>query len=115
MKSSIVRVRILVDLFQARPIPETMVDPSHRQQGRRIVVEIPGREWQHHGSANLDGNADHDKIRVHGKDTFRAIQLGVKEARSNFDHVVILHGNHESENLPVRYKVAAGGQIDRSI
>jgi hypothetical protein len=74
-----------------------------------------GGGWQYLGNAHVDGNADHDKIACHGKDTFRALQLRVKGSAVHFDHVVVEYGNHTRDTLPVRRNIAAGassGPID---
>ncbi len=78
-------------------------------------LTVPQRGgWQFLGSAREDGNVDHDKIKCHGKDTFRAIQLRVSGSAVEFDHVVIVYGNHENQNLSLRNKIPAGGE-SRSI
>jgi len=46
------------------------------------------RDWQYLGEANVDGQADHDKIKVgESQGTFRAIRLKVDVAPVQFDRV----------------------------
>jgi hypothetical protein len=70
---------------------------------------IGGGIWQYLGNAHVDGNADHDKISVHGKDTYHALQLRVVGSPVEFDHVVVTYGNHASHTVPTRFRVASGG------
>ena len=53
-------------------------------------------------------NLNHDKIRCHDKDTFRAIQLRVAGSAMHFDQVLV-YGNHNQETLPVRNQIRARG------
>jgi len=67
--------------------------------------------WTYLGEANVDGQADHDNIRVGGGEgRFRAIQLRVENAAVRFDHVVVHYGNGQSEPINVRSRINAGGQ-----
>jgi hypothetical protein len=79
-------------------------------------AQAPGPQgnWVYLGSAHVDGGADHDKIRCHGHDTYRAIQLHVIGGAVRFDHVVIVYGNHQSQQLWVRNLIPDGGRT-RSI
>ena len=67
------------------------------------------RGWVYLGEAHVDGDADHDKIKV-GKSEgrFNAIQLRVDYAAIEFNHVVVHYGNGESEEVQVRQKIRAG-------
>ena len=69
----------------------------------------PGGAWQYLGNAHVDGNADHDKIKVHGSETYRALQLRVVGSPVEFDHVVVTYGNHNSHTVPTRFRVPSGG------
>ena len=76
--------------------------------------QVRGGRSVYLGSAHLDGNRDNDKIKCHGKDTYRAIQLRVSGSAVRFDHVVIVYGNHQSQTLSIRSQIPAGGS-SRSI
>lgn len=66
--------------------------------------------WEYLGEANVDGMGDHDTIRV-GRDDgrFRTLQLRVERAPIEFQRVVVRYGNGETEKLPVRNRIRAGG------
>jgi hypothetical protein len=72
-----------------------------------------GGRWVYLGSSQIDGGVDHDKIRCHGKDTYRALQFRVTGSAVQFDRINVVYGNHNSEPLPFRFHVAPGG--DRAI
>ena len=75
-----------------------------------LSFTVQARGWVYLGEAHVDGEADHDKIKV-GKSEgrFNAIQLRVDFAAIEFNHVVVHYGNGESEEVQVRQKIAAGG------
>ena len=82
------------------------------------------RGWTYLGEAHVDGEADHDKIKVgRSEGRFRAIQLRVDYAAIEFNHVVVHYANGTSEEVQVRQKIRAGGStreiavagIDRAI
>lgn len=63
------------------------------------------------GEANVDGEVDHDKIKVGRADgKFRAIQIKVERAPVDFQKVVIHYGNGADEAIEVRSKINAGGE-----
>ncbi len=69
------------------------------------------RGWQYLGEANVDGQADHDVIRVTGAEgRFRAIRLRVENAPVRFDRVVIHYGNGASEPIMIRSRINPGGE-----
>ena len=72
------------------------------------VAAQPG--WAHLGTKEIEGKADHDKIRVHGKDTYRALQFRVNGAAVQFDRVVVEYGNHKTRAYPFRILVPPNGQ-----
>ena len=61
------------------------------------------------GTAHVDGFRDHDDIKV-GRyaGLFYTIQLKVKDAPIQFDHVVIHYGNGTAETLPIGTFIGAG-------
>lgn len=68
------------------------------------------RGWVYLGEAHVDGQADHDKIKV-GKSEgrFRALQLRVDFVAIEFRHVVVHYSNGTSEEVQVRQRIRAGG------
>lgn len=63
------------------------------------------------GNAHVDGNVDHDNIRVSRNDgRFRGLQLQVEDAAIDFQRVVVHYGNGSSQELPVREHIPAGGR-----
>jgi hypothetical protein len=69
------------------------------------------RGWEYLGEANVDGQVDHDNIKVTAAEgTFRAIRMRVENAPIRFDRVVVHYGNGDSEPIMIRSKIGAGGQ-----
>jgi hypothetical protein len=71
------------------------------------VAAQPG--WDHLGTKEIEGKADHDKIRVHGKDTYRALQFRVNGAAVQFDRIIVEYGNHKTRAYPFRILVPPNG------
>lgn len=68
------------------------------------------RGWVYLGEAHVDGEADHDKIKVgRSEGRFRALQIRVDYAAVEFNHVVVHYANGTSEELRIRQKIRAGG------
>jgi hypothetical protein len=77
----------------------------------RVGVHIPmlAQNWVNLGQANIDGNSDHDRIRVsdrHG--LFRAIRFTVEKGAVDFDRVVAHYESGADDVLPLRETVRAG-------
>src|SRR5438128_1578187 len=71
----------------------------------------PGGGWEYLGDAHVDGNSDHDNIKVtSSKGEFKSIRLKVEDAAIEFDRVVVHFGNGNSVPIQVRSKIPAGGQ-----
>lgn len=68
-----------------------------------------GGAWDHLGTKEIEGRVDHDKISVHGNDTYRALQFRVTGAAVQFDRIVVEYGNHKTRAYPFRMRVAANG------
>ena len=69
------------------------------QRGERVFL----------GSTHVDGDVDHDKIKVGRHDgRFRAIQFEVDRGVVEFERVVVRFGNGEKEELAFRERVGAG-------
>lgn len=68
------------------------------------------RGWVYLGEAHVDGQADHDKIKVgRSEGRFRALQLRVDFVAIEFRHVVVHYSNGTSEEVQVRQRIRAGG------
>ena len=69
------------------------------------------RGWDYLGEANVDGQVDHDNIKVTAAEgRFRAIRMRVENAPIRFDRVVIHYGDGESQPIMIRSRIGAGGQ-----
>ena len=67
--------------------------------------------WVFLGVAHVDGQHDHDNIEVGGAaGRYTALQIRVRNAPIEFDHVVVHYGNGEAQTLQVRSVIPAGGQ-----
>jgi hypothetical protein len=67
--------------------------------------------WAHLGEAHVDGQNDHDNIRVGMRDgRFRAIQLRVSGGTIDFQRVVVHFGNGSQEELVFRERIPSGGR-----
>lgn len=70
-----------------------------------------GGRWQYLGESNVDGNRDHDKIKVGRSDgRFRSLRIEVERAPIEFHRVVIHYANGEDEVLQLRDRIRAGSQ-----
>ena len=78
--------------------------------GQALYAQGNGR-WVYLGEANVDGSADHDRIKI-GRDDgrFRAIQIRVERAPIEFQRVVVHFGNGADEEIAIRNRINAGGQ-----
>ena len=65
---------------------------------------------RHQPDPGQDGGADHDRIRCHGKDEYRALQFRVEGAAVTFDRIVVEYGNHQKKAYPFRMTVAPNGK-----
>jgi hypothetical protein len=67
--------------------------------------------WVFLGVAHVDGQHDHDDIKVGAAaGRYRFLQLRVKFAPIEFDHIVVHYGNGEPQTLQVRDVIRAGGR-----
>ena len=72
-------------------------------------------EWEYLGNAHVDGNYDHDNIKVGVQDgRFHAIQLRVRGGAIEFQRVLIHYADGEPEDIVVRERIPEGGN-SRSI
>jgi Protein of unknown function (DUF2541) len=67
--------------------------------------------WVYLGESNVDGNVDHDMIRI-GRDDgrFRALQIRVERAPIEFQRVVVHYGNGSAERIDIRNRIRPGGR-----
>lgn len=78
--------------------------------GQTLQAQRAGN-WLYLGEANVDGNADHDRIKVgRSEGRFRALQIRVERAPIEFQRVVVHYGNGQNEELEIRDKIRAGGR-----
>lgn len=78
--------------------------------GQALYAQNYGR-WVYLGEANVDGNADHDKIKI-GRDDgrFRTIQIRVERAPIEFYRVVVHYGNGSAEEVAIKNRINPGGK-----
>jgi hypothetical protein len=77
--------------------------------GVATAVQAQRGERVYLGSAHVDGDVDHDTIKVGKHDgRFRAIQLEVDSGVVEFDRVLVHFGNGSKEDLQVRQRIGAG-------
>ena len=66
--------------------------------------------WEFLGSAHVDGNYDHDNIKVGVQDgRFHAIQLRVRGGAVEFQRVVVHYADGEPEDIAIRDRIRDGG------
>ena len=68
-----------------------------------------GAAWEQLGTKEIEGKVDHDKIKCHGNDTYRALQFRVTGAAVKFDRIVVEYGNHKTRAYPFRIVVPPNG------
>jgi len=68
-----------------------------------------GPAWEELGKKEIEGKVDHDKIKCHGKDTYRALQFRVNGAAVKFLRVQVEYGNHKTRVYPFQILVPPGG------
>jgi hypothetical protein len=78
-----------------------------------LTVSLPtpvlAQKWVPLGQANIDGDGDHDRIRVSDdRGLFRAIHFTVEKGAVDFDRVVAHYESGEDDVLPLRQTVPAG-------
>lgn len=78
-----------------------LVTPDHRS--------VAEREWDYLGEANVDGQVDHDNIRVTAAEgRFRAIRMRVENAPIRFHRVVVHYGDGKSQPIMIRTRINPG-------
>ena len=75
----------------------------------RSAAAQRGPMWEELGKKEIEGKVDHDKIKCHGKDTYRALQFRVNGAAVKFLRVQVEYGNHQTRAYPFQILVPPGG------
>jgi hypothetical protein len=68
-----------------------------------------GAAWEELGKKEIEGRVDHDKIKCHGKETYRALQFRVNGAAVKFLRIQVEYGNHKTRAYPFQVLVAPNG------
>jgi len=68
-----------------------------------------GAAWVELGKKEIEGKVDHDKIKCHGKDEYRALQFRVTGAAVKFLRIQVEYGNHQTRVYPFQILVPPGG------
>jgi hypothetical protein len=68
-----------------------------------------GAAWEQLGTKEIEGKVDHDKIKCHGKDTYRALQFRVSGSAVKFLRIQVEYGNHKTRAYPFQVLVAPNG------
>jgi len=68
-----------------------------------------GAAWEQLGTKEIEGKVDHDKIKCHGNDTYRALQFRVTGAAVKFLRIQVEYGNHKTRAYPFQVLVAPNG------
>ncbi len=83
---------------------------TQAQGNRRNDNQQSGR-WAYLGEANVDGNADHDFIRVgRAEGRFQSLQIRVDRAPIEFQRVIVHFANGNNEEITIRDRIPNGGQ-----
>jgi hypothetical protein len=77
--------------------------------GAAVSLGAQRAAWEHLGTKEIEGRVDHDEIKCHGKDTYRALQFRVTGAAVQFDRIEVEYGNHQTRAYPFRMRVRANG------
>ena len=62
------------------------------------------------GQSNVDGDRDHDNIRVTANELFSAIQLRIQGGEIEFQRIVVHYENGADVDVEIRDRIRAGGQ-----
>ena len=67
--------------------------------------------WVRLGKVTASHTADHDKIKVEGRnDDFRKLKFRVTDSPLNMHKIIVTYDNGGSERLDVRENIASGGE-----
>lgn len=66
--------------------------------------------WESLGQSHVDGRNDHDRIVVNRRESFRALQLGVRGGTIDFQRVVVHFDNGADHELEIRGRIQDRGR-----
>jgi hypothetical protein len=66
--------------------------------------------WEVLGQSYVNGRADHDRIFVNNRGTFRQLQLGIRGGTIEFERVVVHFYNGEDQEIQVRDRIPDKGK-----
>jgi len=81
--------------------------------GGQIIGTDPNGDdsrWERIGQVNVDSRNDHDRVFVNSRESFRALQLGVKGGAIEFQRVVVHFENGGDTDLPIPERIQEGGK-----
>ena len=99
------RSRPYVNLLGQRGMSRDSYDQRRSDDERRRGDE--GR-WEALGQSHVDGRRDHDRIVVNRRESFRALQLGIRGGTIEFQRVVVHFDNGADHALDIRDRIRAG-------
>lgn len=79
------------------------------EQNRQRDERGRGR-WSYLGQSHVDGQRDHDNIRVNSNQRFRSILLEVRGGAIEFQRVVVHFENGDDTNVEIRDSIQANGR-----
>jgi hypothetical protein len=68
-----------------------------------------GAAWEELGKKEIEGKVDHDKIKCHGNETYRALQFRVSGSAVKFLRIQVEYGNHKTRAYPFQVVVPPNG------
>lgn len=71
-----------------------------------VTTDKPG--WHKIGETTVDFKTDKDVIYILGNDHFKSIILKATDAPVHVDNVMVIYGEGDPENIPVRFDFKAG-------
>ena len=66
--------------------------------------------WENLGRVYVDSKVDHDRIVVNRRESFRALQLGIKGGAIEFQRVVVHFDNGADHQLDIRERIPEHGK-----
>jgi hypothetical protein len=81
--------------------------------GGPIIGSGPGGDdsrWERLGQVYVDSRNDHDRIVLNSRESFRALQLGVKGGAIEFQRVLVHFENGADTDLPIPERIEEGGK-----
>ena len=66
--------------------------------------------WDMLGQSHVDGKNDHDRIVVNRRESYRALQFGIKGGGIEFQRVLVHFENGEDADLQLRHRIEDRGK-----